>query len=125
MWVLYEIVRCGSKCGGSHSRRESVPPRFGVCAGAGDPRRGAVAAAARPTPLHLSRSRRFRLRCEGVWASMTTLLDRPATRGRPAISTLPACLGWMIGHFRPEVAPTLGQRAVSCQGAYGARDTVW
>src|SRR5215469_1148135 len=119
------MVRWGSKCGGSHSRRESVPPRLGACARAGDPTRGAVAAAARPTPLHLSRSRRLRLRCDGVWASMTTLLDRSATLGRPATSTLPAGLCWMIGHFRPEVAPTLGQTAVSCQGACGADDTVW
>src|SRR5262245_43985886 len=40
---------------------------------------GAVAAAARPTPLHLRRSRRLGILCEGACASMTTLLDR--TRG--------------------------------------------
>jgi len=30
MCVLNEIVRCGSKCGGSQRRSESVPPRFGA-----------------------------------------------------------------------------------------------
>src|SRR5262249_53286180 len=44
---------------------------------------------------------------------------------RPPTSTSPACLWRMIGHFRPEVAPTLWQRAVSCQGACAGDDTVW
>ena len=30
MLILYEMVRCGSKCGGSYRRRVTVPPRFGV-----------------------------------------------------------------------------------------------
>jgi len=52
MCVLNEIVRCGSQCGGSQRRSDSVPPRFGDCADAGVHREGAVAAAARPAPLH-------------------------------------------------------------------------
>src|SRR5215813_539264 len=113
------MVRWGSKCGGSHSRRESVPPRFGACPRAGDVTRGAVTAVARPTPLHLSRSRRLRMRCEGAWASMTTLLDRTwysDVAGLPVLDeqARPAGSG---AHF--------GTEAVSCQGACGISDTIW
>ena len=72
IWVLYEIVRCGSQCGGSQRRSESVPPRLGDWACAGVHMAGAAAAAARPAPPHLSRSRRLRDGFEGVWASMAT-----------------------------------------------------
>src|SRR5260370_37673450 len=56
MCVLYEIVRCGSQCGGSQSLSDSVPPRLGACARAGVQIAGAEAAAARPAapPLRTS-----------------------------------------------------------------------
>src|ERR1700687_5975281 len=104
MCVLYEIVRCGSQCGGSQRRREIVPPRLGDCAYVGDQTTGAAAAAAKLAPPHLSRSRRLRDRCEGVWASMAT----------------PFLIYCVTGHFRPEVSPTVGQGPVSCQAASGA-----
>src|SRR5712691_2946679 len=72
MCVLYEIVRCGSQCGGSQRRSEMVPPRLGACARAGVQIAGAEAAAAMPAPPHLRRSRRLRDGFEGVWASMAT-----------------------------------------------------
>src|SRR5258705_12941546 len=98
MWVWYEMVRCGSQCGGAKRRSESAPPRLGAWARAGDQTVGAAATAASPTPLHLRRSRRLGYRFEGVWTSMATpwLIDAPTLND---------------GHFRSEVAPTLGQGA--------------
>src|SRR5262245_11767381 len=67
MWVLYEIVRCGSKCGGSQARMVATPPRLGVWASARPGRRGpprAAPAARAAAPLKRSRRRR-----ERAWGS--------------------------------------------------------
>src|SRR5262245_14007913 len=53
-WVLYGWTMLWSKCGGSHVRSVSVPPRRGVC---GAPREGRDSAA-RPAALPASIFRR-------------------------------------------------------------------
>src|SRR4029453_302692 len=112
MWVLYEMVRCGSKCGGSQRGGDNVPPRWGRWARAGDQTVGAAATAASPIPLHLRRSRRLGYRFEGVWTSLAT----PWLIYAPTLND---------GHFRPEVAPTLGQGGGPCQGPCAPHRALW
>src|SRR5260370_36580161 len=67
--VLYATIRCGSKWGGSQSRRDSVPPCFGLCPRAVLARSvWATAVVATIVPPALRKLRRLRSCCREMLA---------------------------------------------------------
>ncbi len=78
--VLNAMIRYGSKWGGSHARRVSVPPRFGAWASAGA---GPNTAAVAPTPASWRISRR--VRDPGAGRSLMTPCIRASRRGSGSV----------------------------------------